>query len=511
MTRNRPQTQSQIPLHTGEQVRRAEEPLLAQGHGPQLMARAAYGLAQAVIAQLRGAGTGLYGAQVTGLIGPGNNGGDGLYALAALRRRGVDARAVVLRGRAHPEALAAFRAAGGRLVSEVGRGVEVLIDAVVGTGFTGGFSVPEVSGLEDAIARPRTRVIACDLPSGVDPDTGEVRTEVIPADLTVTFGGQKLGLVVGEGAQASGRIHAVEIGMEDQLGTVRSAADRSRDLVVADPLPSIPDPRDHKYSRGVAHLVAGSPRYPGAASLTAGAAVGTGCGMVTLHAPGPVAGQVIARRPEVVGVLGAEVPERARAVAVGPGLDEDPGQITALEHALGWSRRTDGRLILDASALTLLAGLTDLVGEGREDSPTSAPLLPRHTLLTPHLGEIRALMEAAGRFELRETVTRDPVGAVEAFADHLGCTVLLKGPSTIIADAAGQTLVHQVAAPGLAAAGSGDVLTGILAALAATAADCRSMGRIAAAAVHRHAEAARRIDPQARGRFGASDLLTALG
>ncbi|MDO5493634.1 MAG: NAD(P)H-hydrate dehydratase [Nesterenkonia sp.] len=487
-----------IPLHTGRQVRDAEAPLLDAGHGPGLMSRAAHGLALTVLRTLRERTGRVYGTTVTGLIGPGNNGGDGLFALAALRRRGVDARAVLLRDRAHAEGLAAFRAAGGRIDETVVRVADVVVDAIIGTGTSGGFSLPEVRGLAEALSRTSTAVIACDVPSGVDPDTGAVAGEAVRADVTVTFGGTKLGLAVGEGAQLCGTVVPVDIGLGDHLAEVAERSARRRMLVVADPMPGGPDARDHKYSRGTAQVVAGSPRYPGAAALTVGAAVRTGCGMVALHASGPILDRTIARHPEVVGA-DHDISERVRAAAVGPGIGDDPGQVAALHRCLDWAERTGGRLILDASALGLLR------------DRVAAPPLPVGTLLTPHLGEMRALLRAAGRTDLLDSLESDPVTAVESLACHLGCTLLLKGPSTIIAAPAAETLIHRTSAPGLATAGSGDVLTGILAASAATAPARVTTARLAASAVHRHAQAAHRLDPEGRGRFGASSLIGALG
>ena len=487
------------PLYTGAEVRQAEAPLLEAGEGPQLMARAAWGLAGEVAVQLRHRRGRIYGTRVTGLIGPGNNGGDGLFALALLRRRGVDARAVLVSDRAHDQGLAAFRQAGGRLTQSIDADVDVLIDAVIGTGTSGGFALPQVPGLTEALARESTAVVACDAPSGVDPGTGAVAQEVIAADLTVTFGGHKLGLMVGAGAQASGRVVVVDIGMAGELARFRAEAARSRSVVAAEPVTPAPRRQDHKYSRGVAHVVAGSHRYPGAAVLSVRAAVQTGCGMVTLYAPGPVVSLVTAAQPEIVGTTAPEIPPRATAVAVGPGIAEDPGQCAALDCALEWAQRTGGRLVLDASALTLLA----------ERGEQLTAQLPASTVLTPHLGELRALMEAAGRKDLCEELEASPVTAVEDFAGYLGCTVLLKGASTIIAEPRSRTLVHRVQAPGLATAGSGDVLTGVLVALAATAGPKVPLAEIAATAVRRHGQAACRLDPQGRGGFGASALIEA--
>ncbi|OSM43655.1 NAD(P)H-hydrate epimerase [Nesterenkonia sp. PF2B19] len=208
-----------IPLYTGRQIRQAEAPLLEAGHRETLMRRAAYGLAQAVLERLRAVRGSVYGAKVTGLIGSGNNGGDGLYALAMLRRRGVETHAVMMRDRAHEAGTRAFLAAGGRLVDVVDTDTDALIDAIIGTGSRVGFEMPRIPGLDEVLADESTQVIACDIPSGVDVETGAVAGDVIDADVTVTFGGIKSGLALGEGSHAAGEIRAVDIGLGATLPT----------------------------------------------------------------------------------------------------------------------------------------------------------------------------------------------------------------------------------------------------------------------------------------------------
>lgn len=476
-----------LPVYTGEQVRAAEAPLLESGQGPELMRRASWGLAAAVLNLLRERGT-VYGARVAGLIGSGNNGGDGLWALTFLRRRGVDAAAVLTRGRAHQEALQAFLQAGGRVVEEIPDQTDIVIDAVLGTGFSGEFRAPQLP--EAAV------VVACDLPSGVDADTGEVRGSAPAARHTVTFGGLKLGLLAGDGGHLSGRLHTVDIGLGDHLPTPRAQV-LSPDW---DPASSWRPPQntDHKYSRGTVHVLAGSQQYPGAAQLTVGAALNTGVGMVTLEAAEEVRQQVLTVAPEVVGVptgAGSEDRlEKARAVVVGPGLGDQAAQLEVASATIEEAVRRALPCVVDASALALVPELT----------------LRAEVLLTPHGGEARRMAQGLRLKRAEELLSSDPVGAAEALAEGTGATVLLKGATTVIASPAGETLLHRAQVPGLATAGSGDVLSGVLGAVLATQQGRLTVAECAALAVGLHAQAARRVDPNAQGRFGASALMAGL-
>ncbi|GFZ77656.1 NAD(P)H-hydrate dehydratase [Nesterenkonia alkaliphila] len=504
----------QIPVYTGEQIRAAEKPLLDSGQGRLLMRRAAYGLAK-TIADLLGQKRpqGAYGACVTGLIGPGNNGGDGLYALAFLARRGAEACAVLIRDRAHPEALEAFRAAGGRVLRAVPEQTQVLIDAILGTGYRSEFTRPEVPGLTQALRAVddagswSPTVVACDLPSGVNADTGAAGHGVIPANHTVTFGGVKQGLIAGRGGLLSGRVHTVDIGIGAHLSKTPTWLLAPS---TAAPVPlRPPEPAGHKYSRGVVHLVVGSAQYPGAAQLTAGAAVGTGVGMVTLQAPAALRSQVLSAYPEVVGTEDAAAAvSRAGGVVLGPGLGNDPARLTEAEAVLEKCLEAGTACVLDASGLGLI-----------RDQLRRRGGLGNNVLITPHLGEARQIAK-----DLRDSVLTgqlaegpakaDPVEAARRIAGRLDCTVLLKGPTTVIASPEGEVLLHRAGglqaagAPGLATAGTGDVLSGILGALAATQGG--DWLQVAALGVSLHTAAAHRIDPHGQGRFGASDLLAGL-
>lgn len=506
------------PVYRGEQIRAAEKPLLDAGKGEQLMRRAAHGLAHRVLQILEQTG-GVYGARVTGLIGPGNNGGDGLWALAFLRRRGVDAHAVLLREKAHPAGLEAFRRAGGRTAEDIPAGTSVLIDAILGTGFKGAFTRPEVPGLQQAVSA--AVVVACDLPSGVDADTGAAAADVIPADHTVTFGGLKQGLLAGAGGRLSGTVHTVDIGLGPQLpktpvhaaepaqpGTGPAPGAEPENPAAPAMLPAVRGPQaaDHKYSRGTLGILAGSEQFPGAALLTASAACATGCGMVSLYAPAEVNRLVLQRRPEVVpGTAPATAPEAGKApaaVVIGPGLGQDPQRMAEAEAALEHALQESVPCVLDASGLQLVR--TQLRRRGG---------LNKNVLITPHAGEARRLAQDLRDPVLTKQLTpgagEDPVEAARRLAGALDCSVLLKGATTIIASPQGEVILHRAQTPGLATAGTGDVLSGILGALAAT--QPKDWSAVAVHAVDLHRRAAVRIDPHGRGRFGASALIAALG
>lgn len=450
-----------ISAYTGTEVRRAEEPLLASGLGDVLMQRAAHGLANAVIAELKARGRRVYGASVAVLAGKGNNGGDGLYAAAFLAARGMRTTAVLTGDSAHGTALAAFERAGGRVryLSEAAPGrlaaetasADVVIDAVLGTGAKGGLR-GSAAGLIAALAElvagrgGHAFVVACDLPSGVDADTGEVFQPVLPADLTVTFGGAKAGLLADPGADYAGRVEVVPIGIEEHLP--EPSLRRLEDVDLARLLPR-PARRAHKYSRGVLGVVAGSADYPGAAVLACRGALAAGVGMVRYLGPPEVAGLVRQSCPEVVCSAGTVAGNRVQAWLVGSGMG--PGDHDQLRRARD---AVDSGLpvVADAGAL-----------------PALPDVLAPHVVLTPHAGELAALLRRLGRSEDREAVEAGTLAAVRRASELTGATVLLKGATTLVAAPSGSVFSQADGTPWLATAGSGDVLAGVIGALLAQA------------------------------------------
>jgi ADP-dependent NAD(P)H-hydrate dehydratase / NAD(P)H-hydrate epimerase len=447
-----------ISAFTGTQIRVAEQPLLDTGEGAVLMQRAAHGLASAVVREFRSKGRRLYGSSVAVLAGKGNNGGDGLFAAAMLARRGMRTTAVLTAGSAHPEALAAFSAAGGRVhlldednaeeLAVLSASNDAVIDAILGTGARGGLGGPAaelVAALQEL--RPGL-VVACDIPSGVDADTGEVHWPVLMAQLTVTFGGIKAGLMADPGEGCAGRVHLVPIGIEDRLTAPLLRRFSVRDLAAV-----LPDPgrRAQKYTRGVLGIVAGSERYAGAAALTVEAAATSGAGMVRYLGPEKVARPVLARSPEAIWEPAES--GRVQAWLLGPGLD-GAEQLKRARDVLAAAFDAGQPAVVDAGALELLP-----------------ERCPPNWILTPHAGELVALL---GRGEVR--VTREDVESrtlhfVRLAAEHTGAVVLLKGATTLIASPSGAVFSQSEGCPWMSTAGSGDVLGGILGALAAAYAE----------------------------------------
>ncbi|WP_406637139.1 NAD(P)H-hydrate dehydratase [Pseudarthrobacter quantipunctorum] len=450
-----------ISAYTGTQVRQAEEPLLAAGLGDVLMQRAAYGLANAVIMERRSRGLGIYGASVCVLAGKGNNGGDGLYAASFLAARGMRTTAVLTGDTAHPQALAAFERAGGRvhrlagvapaeLATEAAR-ADVVIDAVLGTGAKGGLRgsaaslVAAVTGLL-AAGRGQALVVACDLPSGLGADTGEVFQPVLPADLTVTFGGAKSGLLADPGADHAGRVLVVPIGIEEYL-----PQPSLRRLDEADLARLLPHParRAHKYSRGVLGVVAGSVDYPGAAVLACRGALAAGVGMVRYLGPPEVADLVRQACPEVVCSTGGVADNRVQAWLVGSGMGpEHHDQLQRARDAVD----SGLPVVADAGAL-----------------PALPEFLGPHVVLTPHAGELASLLQRLGGSEDRDVVEGGTLAAVRRASELTGATVLLKGATTLVAAPSGDIFSQADGTPWLATAGSGDVLAGVIGALLAQA------------------------------------------
>lgn len=473
-----------IGYHPAAQIRAAEEatgPLLTGG---VLMARAAAGVARVALSELRGRCGGVYGRRVGLVVGAGNNGGDALYAGARLVRSGVAVQAVLpAPDAAHPDGLAAFRAAGGAVVPTLSPDTDLVIDAVVGLGGHG----PLRPAAADAFAAvPGVPVLAVDLPSGIDPDTGQVHEPSVTAAVSVTFGAPRLAHLLA--APQCGRVELIDIGLAEGKGSplAEPAVASLTDAEVAALWP-LPGPADDKYTQGVAGIVAGSEQYPGAAVLCTGGSIAATSGMTRFV--GGAASQVVGHRPEVVAVRDIADAGTVQAWVVGPGLGTGAHAEHLVEHVLA----ADVPVLVDADGLTVLARRPDLLA-GR-----TAP-----TLLTPHAGEYARL---AGR-----PVGPDRLAAVRGLAAELGVTVLLKGRITLVADPDGVVLGNDAESSWAATAGAGDVLSGMAGALLAAGLPPRQAGA-AAARVHARAAllAAHGGGPGAGGApIGASDQVAAV-
>ncbi|MFD3435997.1 NAD(P)H-hydrate dehydratase [Streptomyces sp. NPDC058685] len=437
-----------------ETVRNAETELMARLPEGALMQRAAAGLA-AACADLLGR---VYGARVVVLVGSGDNGGDALYAGARLARRGAGVSAVLLApDRTHQGGLAAFSGAGGRVADdpfEVLAVADLVLDGITGIGGKGGLR-PDAVPVARAARGSNAVVVAVDLPSGVEADSGEVRAEALRADATVTFGTYKPGLLIDPAREYAGTVRLVGIGLEAHLPSVPDL----EALQHADVARLLPEPaaESDKYRRGVVGVVAGSARYPGAAVLAVAGALRGGAGAVRYV--GHAADAVIARFPETLVHAGPPAKAgRVQAWVVGPGLGDD-------DEAVRDVLASDVPVLVDADGLRLL----DAAAVRDREAPT---------LLTPHAGEAAALLGVP-----REEVESSRLASVRELAARYGATALLKGSTTLVAapDGTGTPVrVNPMGTPWLATAGSGDVLSGLAGSLLAAGLEPRDAGSVAA-------------------------------
>lgn len=427
-------------------VRAAEKALMATLPEGTLMQRAAAGLARRCALLLSDDG-GVYGARVLLLVGSGDNGGDTLYAGAALARRGAQVQALLLRpDRVHLAGLAALRAAGGFTVSELPERADLVLDGIVGIGASGGLR-PPATGLVARLGELRGRsgarpaVVAVDVPSGVAVDTGDVPGDAVTADVTVTFGCLKPAHVVGPAAVRCGQVELVDIGLGPVLRADPAVRVPDADDIV-DWWPT-PGPTSDKYTRGVVGIATGSAKYPGAALLSVSGALAGPTGMVRYAGSAHL--EVVRAHPSVVAVGRVGDAGRVQAWVCGSGLGTDDESRTTLRTVLA----TSLPVVLDADALTLLVD-----GSHAEDLRRDAPLV-----ITPHDGEFKRLAgEAPGA---------DRVGAACRLASWINAVVLLKGDRTIVATPAGEVWANPTGSSALATAGSGDVLAGLLGSLLA--------------------------------------------
>ena len=429
---------------TAAEMRAAEAEAIAGGTSVEiLMERAGRAAAEAI---WRFAGP----ISALVLCGPGNNGGDGYVIARALRERGVKVRVASIGAPQSGSATKARQAWGASVetLAEAGP-APLLIDALFGTGLTRPLDRDLASRLESLAAGARVRV-AIDLPSGIATDDGAILSPVPDFDLTITFQTLKPSHLLQPAARHVGRLVVADIGI----------AARSHLAVIERPRLRHPGPDDHKYRRGHVALLVGD--MPGAAALAASAAVRAGAGYVSL-----ASSQILAGVPRAVvqgGRSASELmaDEGVGAVVIGPGLGRSEAARGLLDQALGCGRP----LVLDADALTLLA----------ERGP---PDLPAGTIITPHAGEFARLFPG---------LRGSKVEQARLAADRSNAVVIFKGPDTVVADPGGRSAIAWPAPHWLASAGTGDVLTGIVAALRASGPGPFDAG---CSAVWLHGEAAR--------------------
>ena len=463
------------------------------------------------------------------LVGPGNNGGDGLVAARELAEWGGTAFVYLLGPRPEddPEWRAFVEADLPFMVAEQDdptfERLEVLlgeasavVDALLGIGATPGERPMEgalaevlkrVAAAQERIAPPQ--VLALDVPTGVDADSGFADPLAVRADVTVTFGFAKVGLYSIPGREYAGRVVPVEIGLPSGMADELPYEElRLRDLKAVMP----ERPADaNKGTFGTVTIAAGSKRYPGAARLAAEAAARSGAGLVQLAAPEVIQALLVDGLPDVIheplpsseGALDSEAARallralgsgRSKALLVGPGLSLTTGTRGFVRELLGGLDGVEGleAVVLDADALNALA---------EEPGWWERLALPR--VLTPHPGEMARLTGTSV-----EAVQSDRLGAATAYAELTGSVVVLKGACTVVAGPDGRARLSDAANAMLATAGTGDVLAGLIGGLLAqgmTAYDAAS------AAVYLHAEMGRRVSESHGTAAGlAQDLLRVL-
>ncbi len=456
--------------------------------GAVLMDRAGQAVASACEAMLARAG----GRRVLVLCGPGNNGGDGFVAAAALLRRGwaVEVAALSPVERLRGDAAAAAAAWHGPVVdaADADPGAhDLVVDALFGAGLSRPLDGAARAAVEriDAAGRP---VLAVDVPSGLSGDTGEAMGAAVRATETVTFFRLKPGHLLMPGRALCGRVTLADIGIAGAV--LRDiGGNLSHDLPELW-WPQYPKPAagGHKYARGHLLVVSGPMPTTGAARLAARGGLRAGAGLVTVASPADAVASHAAQLTSIM-LKPFDAPEglaeilsdaRKNAVVMGPGLGHHPDTRALVEAALKPGREPRAA-VLDADALTLFAGRADALADLARAS--SGPLV-----VTPHDGEFARL------FAGLDDVLRAPskVERARAAARRLGAVVVLKGPDTVVASPDGRAAIAGEDAPWLATAGSGDVLAGMIGGLLAQAMPAHEA---AAAAVWLHAAAARHVGP----------------
>jgi ADP-dependent NAD(P)H-hydrate dehydratase / NAD(P)H-hydrate epimerase len=486
------------PLYDAETMRATDSWAIDDQHVPSLTLMEAAGLAVAEAAEaIAGVGP------VRVVCGKGNNGGDGLVAARRLATFGHPVEVVLLwpADELSPDAAANLERFDGE-VREVGdadvaaalTGSGAVIDAIFGTGFTAAPRDPAAAAIE-AINGCGAPVVAADIASGVDASTGEVAGAVVNADLTVSFHAAKLGHWISPGKSHRGELRVAPIGIPDGA-PAQAAAGLISDRALALAPKRLPD--STKFTSGQVLIAGGSRGLTGSVCLAAEAAVRAGAGYATVAVPDELEQIFEIKLTEQMSracasseghldpsaadeVLAAA--ERAAAVAFGPGLGKFDG---AGDLAEAVAAGVEVPLVIDADGLNALVGRLDSLRS------RSAP-----TVLTPHAGELARLLETDAR-----SIGDQRLASARRAAERSGAIVVLKGDDSIVVAPDGRVAVNGVSSPGLATAGTGDVLTGIVAALLARfeepfAATC--------AAVHAHSRAGR----EAAARVGAVESVIA--
>jgi hydroxyethylthiazole kinase-like uncharacterized protein yjeF len=482
------------PLYDAEGMRAVDRWAIEERGAPSLeLMEAAGGAVAEAVAELAPE------RPVRVVCGKGNNAGDGLVAARHLDELGFEVEVLLLwpeeelsgDAAANLERFGAEHVGGGLDVRLAGSGA--VVDAIFGTGFSGAPREPAAAAIE-AINGCGTPVVACDIASGVDASTGEIEGVAVEADLTVSFHAAKLGHFVAPGKWHTGELRVAPIGIPD--GAPGEPAGGAIEPSVLDLAPRR-GARSTKFTSGQVAVAGGSRGLTGAVRMSSQAAIRAGAGYATVAVPADLEAIFEQGQPEVMSVGcpggdGCLAPaslkallgtfERAAAGVLGPGLGRDPGSVELVREATG---AIEAPLVIDADGLGAFAGRLG------EIAAREAP-----TVLTPHAGELGRLLDRPS-----EEIAAHRLASAREAARAAGAVLVLKGDDTIVTDGE-RVAVNAISAPALATAGTGDVLSGMTAALLA-----RGLEPFAAAcaAVVAHARAGR----DAAGRIGAAESVIA--
>ncbi|MBI2505607.1 MAG: NAD(P)H-hydrate dehydratase [Candidatus Latescibacteria bacterium] len=463
-------------LVTSKEMAQLDQRAIREGgvSGAELMERAGARVVEAI----RQRWEGLEDLEVVVVCGKGNNGGDGLVVGRLLRRAGVGVQVFLaaprqaVQGEARYQltkmeeaGLQALPLLGEEDLLALGRaleGADLAVDALLGTGSRGA-PRPEFHRIIERLGQAGRPVVAVDLPSGLEADTGQVPGACVRAVLTVTFGLPKIGQLFYPGKSYCGTLVVADIGLPVPVPGPETVHLISGEEV-ARLIPRRP-PDAHKGSCGLAVVVAGSAGMTGAAALAADSALLSGAGKVILGAPASLHDLLEVKLTEVMTrplpevrrhrclslrALGEILPllSGAQCLALGPGLGRHRETGELVRRLLG---RAGVPVVLDADGLNAFAGQADKLKD-----------CPAQLVLTPHAGEFARL----SGMEMQE-VRRDLLGAARRFATGHRLVLVLKGAPTLVALADGRVMVNPTGNPGMATAGAGDVLTGLIAGLIA--------------------------------------------
>ncbi len=435
-----------------------------------LMDRAGRHVAAVVSSMLHDTGN----RRVVVLAGKGNNGGDGLVAARYLRQSGTDVTVLLLDSEdsMSGDAGVALRSAREAEVpirplprddssglAQTLASADVLVDAIFGTGFRGRAGGVAAIAIE-AANQSRKPIVAVDVPSGLQADTGQLEEPCIRAVRTVTMGLPKVGLLLYPGADAAGELYVADIGYPPALATDTSVPTHlvTSDMVRARIPPRRPD--SHKGDYGRVLIIAGSVGFSGAPTLATLGALRVGAGLVTVAVPVSIYPIVASKLTEAMptplpasdGAVAAGALERVKAlaassdiVAVGPGLSRDFGALHVVTGLLAGDRP----LVIDADGLNVLVGKAQLLARARKP-----------VIITPHPAELSRLVDSPVA-----KIQEDRVTAARNAAGQFKCVVVLKGARTVVAEPGGQAFIVPTGNPGMASGGMGDVLTGAIAGL----------------------------------------------